>query len=88
MKKMFKSPKALKAALCGVCCQFILMPVVAYALTLIFRIEGFTAYDGVVLAGCMPGGSSSNIYAMWGESILEERSYDHMFNHCYIRIDY
>ena len=70
LRKMFQSPKALRAAAVGVICQFVLMPVVAYLLTLVFKMEGYTAL-GVVLAGSMPGGSSSNVFVMWSQGILE-----------------
>ena len=70
VRKMLKSPKALKAALVGVCCQFVFMPIVAYLLTLAFGITGYSAL-GVALAGTMPGGSSSNVFAMWGHGVLE-----------------
>ncbi|CAB9500737.1 Ileal sodium/bile acid cotransporter [Seminavis robusta] len=69
-RKMLTSPQALKAAAVGVMCQFLLMPVVAYVLTKIFGIESYAAF-GVVVAGAMPGGNSSNIYTIWGHGILE-----------------
>lgn len=70
MRQMVASPKALKAAAVGVACQFVVMPLVAWGFTLVFRIEGYTAL-GFVIAGCMPGGSSSNIYTIWSKGILE-----------------
>ena len=70
MRKMVASPKAYQAAAIGVSCQFLLMPMVAYLLTLIFGIKGYSA-AGVLLAGTMPGGSSSNIFAMWSQGVLE-----------------
>ena len=69
-RKIAKSPRALKAALVGVSCQYVFMPLISYILTLIFQIDGFTAF-GVVLAGCMPGGSSSNVFTMWAQGVLE-----------------
>lgn len=70
LRKMFRSPKALKAAAVGVTCQFGLMPLVAYLFTLIFNLKGYTAL-GFILAGSMPGGSSSNVYTMWSKGVLE-----------------
>ena len=68
--KMCKSPKALKAAAVGVACQFGIMPVVSYLLSLIFQVDGYAAF-GFVLTGCMPGGSVSNMFALWGQGVLE-----------------
>ena len=70
VRKMITSPKARQAALAGVCCQFVFMPIVAYLLTLVFGIKGYSAL-GVALAGTMPGGSSSNVFALWGQGVLE-----------------
>lgn len=70
LRKIIQSPKAVKAAAVGVLCQFFLMPICAYLFTLIFQIEGYTAL-GFVLAGSMPGGSSSNVFCMWSEGVLE-----------------
>ncbi|CAB9517799.1 Ileal sodium/bile acid cotransporter [Seminavis robusta] len=70
VKKMFSSPKALKAAAVGVTCQFLVMPAVAYALTKIFALDGYMAF-GAIIAATMPGGGISNIYTMWGQGILE-----------------
>lgn len=70
VRKMLKSPKARAAALVGVCCQFVFMPIVAYLLILIFRLKSYTAL-GVALAAAMPGGSSSNVFTMWAQGVLE-----------------
>lgn len=70
MRKMLASPKALKAAAVGVACQFVVMPLVAWSFTVVFRIQGYTAL-GFVVAGCMPGGSTSNVYTIWSKGILE-----------------
>jgi len=44
----------------GVLCQFLLMPLLAWALTRIFRLPAELA-AGVLLVGCCPGGTSSNV---------------------------
>ena len=69
-RKIIQSPKAFKAATVGLCCQFGIMPLLCYLLTLIFNVKGYSAL-GFILVGCMPGGSSSNVYTMWSQGILE-----------------
>ena len=44
----------------GACAQFVIMPVVAYALVHAFHLEPALAI-GILLVGCCPGGVSSNI---------------------------
>ena len=44
----------------GACAQFIIMPVVAWLLVRVFRLEPALAI-GILLVGCCPGGVSSNI---------------------------
>lgn len=44
----------------GVLCQFVLMPLLAWSLTLLFRLPAELAV-GVLLVGCCPGGTSSNV---------------------------
>jgi bile acid:Na+ symporter, BASS family len=49
-----------RAALLGVCCQLIGLPVLAIALVWIFRLPGDLAVGLMIIAAC-PGGPSSNI---------------------------
>ncbi len=46
--------------LIGVLSQFIIMPIIAFALTKIFQLPPEIA-AGVILVGCCPGGTSSNV---------------------------
>jgi BASS family bile acid:Na+ symporter len=46
--------------LIGTCAQFTLMPLIAYALTVLFRLDNALAV-GIILVGCCPGGVSSNL---------------------------
>jgi len=55
--KVFSRPKDV---IIGCLCQFMIMPLLAYLLTLIFRLPPELAI-GVVLVGCCPGGTSSNV---------------------------
>lgn len=49
-----------KAKLVGLACQLIMLPVVAFALALLFRLPGELAVGLMVLAAC-PGGATSNV---------------------------
>lgn len=49
-----------KAKIIGLTCQLILLPVVAFALALLFRLPGELAVGLMVLAAC-PGGATSNV---------------------------
>src|SRR5690606_39747841 len=44
----------------GICSQFIIMPVLAFALAKLFQLPPEIAV-GVILVGCCPGGTSSNV---------------------------
>ena len=46
--------------LVGVIAQFVIMPLVAVALTLVFNLDPALA-AGVILVGCAPGGTASNV---------------------------
>ncbi|WP_103063450.1 bile acid:sodium symporter family protein [Actinomyces qiguomingii] len=46
--------------LVGVAAQFVVMPVIAWTLTRIFQLDPVLA-AGVILVGCAPGGTSSNV---------------------------
>lgn len=49
-----------KAVLAGVAAQFVIMPLTAYALALVFRLPPEIAV-GVILVGSCPGGTASNV---------------------------
>lgn len=49
-----------KAKIVGLCCQLLLLPAVAFALALLFRLPGELAVGLMVLAAC-PGGATSNV---------------------------
>jgi len=49
-----------KAKLVGLACQLIMLPAVAFALALLFRLPGELAVGLMVLAAC-PGGATSNV---------------------------
>lgn len=46
--------------LIGLMAQFTIMPLIAYVLTLMFKLDPMIAV-GVILVGCCPGGTSSNV---------------------------
>jgi len=54
---VFSRPKDV---LVGCLAQFAVMPLLAYALTRVFRLEEALAI-GVILVGCCPGGTASNV---------------------------
>jgi BASS family bile acid:Na+ symporter len=56
-KIVFAQPKNV---LIGVLAQFLLMPFIAFALTKVFNLPLELA-AGVILVGCVPGGTSSNV---------------------------
>lgn len=56
-KEVFKQPK--KVAI-GVVAQFTIMPLIAFGLAIAFRLPPEIA-AGVILVGCCPGGTSSNV---------------------------
>ena len=58
-----------KAPLIGFICQFVLMPLCAYALA---KIVGVTDEQGLsmVLVGCTPGGSTSNLFTFFSRGDL------------------
>ena len=49
-----------KAKLVGLTCQLVMLPVIAFALALLFRLPGELAVGLMVLAAC-PGGATSNV---------------------------
>ncbi|WP_336882351.1 bile acid:sodium symporter family protein [Priestia koreensis] len=52
--------KTSKSVIIGVLAQFIIMPLVAYALANLFNLPPQAAV-GVILVGCCPGGTASNV---------------------------
>ncbi len=56
-KVVFTKPKAV---ITGILSQFIIMPLLAFLLVKIFRLPADIAV-GVILVGCCPGGTSSNV---------------------------
>lgn len=56
-KEVFRQPRAV---FIGVAAQFIIMPLLAYILAVIFRLPPEIAV-GVILVGSAPGGTSSNV---------------------------
>ena len=56
-KEVLKQPK--KVAL-GIVAQFTIMPLIAFGLAIAFRLPAEVA-AGVILVGCCPGGTSSNV---------------------------
>ena len=52
--------KRPKPVLIGLLAQFTLMPLIAYCLTIVFNLDPLIAV-GVILVGCCPGGTSSNV---------------------------
>ncbi|WP_201527455.1 bile acid:sodium symporter family protein [Psychrobacter frigidicola] len=52
--------KRPKPVLIGLLAQFTLMPLIAYLLTVVFQLDPLIAV-GVILVGCCPGGTSSNV---------------------------
>lgn len=55
-----------RAFLIGWCSQFGFMPLMAFALAHMFQLDSLVAV-GVVLVGCAPGGSTSNLMTYWVE---------------------
>ncbi|KAL8559699.1 hypothetical protein ACOMHN_002232 [Nucella lapillus] len=51
------------APLTGLCCQFIIMPLLSYGAVKVFQFEPALAL-GFFALGCSPGGSASNAYTM------------------------
>jgi predicted Na+-dependent transporter len=56
-----RSPKPL---IVGVLSQFVVMPHIALLLAAVFDLEPSTAV-GLLIVGCTPGGSTSNLFAFW-----------------------
>ncbi|UOQ85121.1 bile acid:sodium symporter family protein [Gracilibacillus salinarum] len=67
-KEAFKRPKEVAIGVAG---QFVIMPLLAFALVSIFPVSTEVAV-GVILVGCCPGGTSSNVmtYLSKGDTAL------------------
>jgi BASS family bile acid:Na+ symporter len=57
VKNLMKQPLHI---LLGACAQYTIMPLVAFTLTKVFRLDPYLAV-GIILVGCCPGGVSSNV---------------------------
>jgi solute carrier family 10 (sodium/bile acid cotransporter), member 2 len=62
----FKKPKGV---LVGLLCQYGVMPFLAYALAVALGLPPALAV-GLILMGCMPGGTTSNIFAYFSKGAL------------------
>jgi bile acid transporter len=55
-----------KAVLIGFLSQYLFLPVFSYLLCIVFDLKSTTAI-GVILVGCSPGGTTSNIFSYWSK---------------------
>ena len=62
----FKKPKGV---LVGLLCQFGIMPFLGYLLAVLLGLPPALAV-GIILMGCMPGGTTSNIFAYFSKGVL------------------
>ncbi len=62
----FKKPKGI---LIGLLCQYGIMPFLAYTLALVLGLPPALAI-GLILMGCMPGGTTSNIFTYFSKGVL------------------
>lgn len=62
----FKKPKGV---LVGLLCQYGIMPFLGYALAMALGLPPALAV-GLILMGCMPGGTTSNIFAYFSKGVL------------------
>ncbi len=62
----FKKPKGI---LIGLLCQYIIMPFLAYTLAVVLGLPPALAI-GLILMGCMPGGTTSNIFTYFSKGAL------------------
>lgn len=56
----------------GLLCQFGLMPLIAYLLVISFSLKPTQAI-GVLITGCCPGGTISNIFTFWVDGDMDLR---------------
>jgi len=62
----FKKPKGV---LIGLLCQFGIMPFLGYLLAVLLGLPPALAV-GIILMGCMPGGTTSNIFTYFSKGVL------------------
>jgi len=62
----FKKPKGV---LVGIACQYGIMPFLAYLLAILLGLPPALAV-GLILMGCMPGGTTSNIFTYFSKGVL------------------
>jgi solute carrier family 10 (sodium/bile acid cotransporter), member 2 len=62
----FKKPKGV---LVGILCQYGIMPFLAYLLAVLLGLPPALAV-GLILMGCMPGGTTSNIFTYFSKGVL------------------
>jgi len=65
-RSAFQTPKAVAV---GFLSQYLFMPIAAYLLTLIFQLDTPVAV-GVIIIGCSPGGTTSNLFTYWSNGDL------------------
>lgn len=56
----------------GLLCQFGLMPLIAYLLAISFSLQPMQAI-AVLIMGCCPGGTVSNIFTFWVDGDMDLR---------------
>ncbi|XP_063955437.1 sodium-dependent organic anion transporter-like [Lytechinus pictus] len=61
LKETFRHPAGF---FIGMLCQFVLMPLIAFCLSLTFKLESAGALSVLILA-CCPGGTLSNLFTFW-----------------------
>ncbi len=62
----FRKPKGI---LVGLLCQYMIMPFLGYALAVILGLPPAMA-AGLIVIGCMPGGTTSNIFTYFSKGVL------------------
>jgi bile acid transporter len=62
----FRKPKGV---LIGLCCQYVIMPFLGYLLASLLGLSPALAV-GLILIACMPGGTTSNIFAYFSKADL------------------
>jgi BASS family bile acid:Na+ symporter len=62
----FRKPKGI---LVGLLCQYMVMPFLGYALAMLLGLPSAMAV-GLILIACMPGGTTSNIFAYFSKGVL------------------
>ncbi|MDH4414473.1 MAG: bile acid:sodium symporter [Rhizobium sp.] len=62
----FRKPKGI---LVGLLCQYMIMPFLGYALAVLLGLPPAIA-AGLIVIGCMPGGTTSNIFTYFSKGVL------------------